>query len=74
MLYLLKRYDEAEAETQNSLTDDQRKAEAWNTLGLIELAKGDNGSAASAFQQVINIDPKYPGANENLDKANASKK
>lgn len=74
MLYMLKRYDEAEAETQNSLTDDQRSAEAWNTLGLIKLAKGDNGSAASAFQQVINIDPKYPGANENLDKANAAKK
>jgi tetratricopeptide (TPR) repeat protein len=74
MLYMLKRYDEAEAETQNSLAIDQRSAEAWNTLGLIELAKGDNGSAASAFQQVMNIDPKYPDAKENLDKANAAKK
>jgi tetratricopeptide (TPR) repeat protein len=74
MLYMLKRYDEAEAETQNSLANDQRSAEAWNTLGLIKLAKGDNASAASAFKQVIVIDPKYPGAKENLDKANAAKK
>jgi tetratricopeptide (TPR) repeat protein len=73
MLYMLKRYDEAEAEAQASLSLDQGSAEAWNTLGLIKLAKGDTASAVTAFQQVMTIDPKYPGAKENLDKANGAK-
>ena len=70
-LYLLKNYDEGEAEAQTSLRLDQANADAWNTLGLIKLAENDNASAATAFQQVIVIDPKYPGAKDNLDKAKA---
>jgi tetratricopeptide (TPR) repeat protein len=72
-LYQLKRYDEAEAEAQVSLKLDQGSPHVWNTLGLIKLAKNENASAATAFQQVISIDPKYPGARENLDRANAIK-
>ena len=71
-LYLLKRFDEGESEAQAALLLDQRNADAWNTLGLIKLAKNDDASASTAFQQVVTIDPNYPDATKNLDKAKAA--
>jgi tetratricopeptide (TPR) repeat protein len=71
-LYLLNRFDEGESEAQAALLLDQRNADAWNTLGLIKLAKNDDASASTAFQQVVTIDPNYPDATKNLDKAKAA--
>ena len=70
-LYMSKNFEESESEAQKALSLDLKNADAWNTLGLIKLAGDDHAAAANAFQQVIAIDPNYPGANENLNKAKA---
>ena len=71
MLYMQGRFDDAESQIQQALSMDQRNADAWNTLGLIKLGKKDDAAAATAFKQVLVIDPKYPNAKENLDRANS---
>jgi Flp pilus assembly protein TadD len=70
-LYSLKRYDEAQDEAGRALTIKQDSADAWNVIGMVALAHNDGARAATAFQQVITIDPNFPEAKANLEKADA---
>jgi tetratricopeptide (TPR) repeat protein len=67
--YFLKRYDEAQAEAERSLAIKQDSANAWNVIGLVALTRNDGPRAATAFQQVITIDPNFPEAVANIEKA-----
>ena len=73
-LYFLKEFDQADAEAQNALVLKQNSAEAWNTVGLVALARNDNARAETAFQQVVTIAPDFPEAKANLEKAKAGAK
>jgi len=72
MLYKHGRLNDAESQAQLTLAMNQANADAWNTLGLVKLAEKDKPSAATAFKQVLLLDPKYPDVKENLNRANSA--
>jgi len=63
------RYDEAETEARTAIAVRSDQPEAWNTLGLILLAKKQKEDAARAFETAIAIRPDFPDARANLARA-----
>jgi tetratricopeptide (TPR) repeat protein len=69
MLLKEKRWDEAGRETEIVLRIDQNNAVAWNSLGVIFLAKEQTKDAVEAFKRALSLNPDYDEAKTNLDLA-----
>jgi glycosyltransferase involved in cell wall biosynthesis len=58
LLYLLKRLKEAYQEAVEILKLDPENSTAWNVVGIVHLALGENEKAVEYFQRSIDSDPK----------------
>jgi tetratricopeptide (TPR) repeat protein len=74
VLIELKRYDEAGPETETVLKMDPTNAVAWNSLGVILLAKAQKKDAAKAFERALTLRPDYAEAEKNLTIASDASK
>lgn len=52
--------DEAEQHTRRAIELSNDFAEAWVTLGMIAIARGDVSGAAPSFARALEIDPQFP--------------
>lgn len=65
--YLMRRYDEAIADYEASLTHDLQKSHvAWYNIGLAQEAKRDDVKARSAYQTALEINPEFGPAQKKL--------
>jgi tetratricopeptide (TPR) repeat protein len=72
--YLMGEYSKAIADIHRTLALEPRHFGALSGLGLTSLKLGDDAAAADAFQRVLAIDPLYPNARQNLERAEAALK
>jgi tetratricopeptide (TPR) repeat protein len=62
----VKDYPRAIEYFQEALRKDRKNPEAYNKLGLAELAGGDTASARGAFERAVKLNSKYADALNNL--------
>jgi tetratricopeptide (TPR) repeat protein len=70
-LTLENRLDEAEPLCRTSIALNPNFFEAHNTLGILQLKRGQNSEAEQSFQEVVRLAPGYALANANLSVAQA---
>lgn len=66
--YLNQKYDQAVEEYRKAVDMDPRNADARYNLGIALETINDLEGAREAFEQVLEIDPDYKGAQEHYDR------
>ena len=65
------RLDEALGLAQRATTLDPARADHFDTLGVVLLARGDQAGARKAFERAVAVDPAHAGARQHLARVGA---
>jgi Flp pilus assembly protein TadD len=62
-------FAEARAHLDEALSEESRRAEAFNLLGVLDEVRGNASAARTHWRIALLLDPAYAPARENLDRS-----